>query len=159
MSWQLAQLNVARLLYPVEHPAISDFVDGLDTVNALAERSDGFVWRLQDDAGNATSFRIYDDPLFIVNMSVWQSADALMKFVQSDTHLAFLKRRREWFEKPTAAYATLWWVSAGHRPTVCEAQERLEHLRGNGPTAFAFTFRDRYPAPDADCQPHLPNSP
>ena len=150
MTWQLAQLNVARLRYPVEHPAISDFVDGLDAVNALAERSKGFIWRLQDDAGNATSFHLYDDPLLIINMSVWESVEALMRFVQSDMHLSFLKRRREWFEKPEKAYVALWWVPEGHQPTVSEARERLGHLRDKGPTAFAFSFRDRYPAPAAD---------
>lgn len=147
MTWQLAQLNVARLLHDVDHPAIKEFVDGLDRVNAESEQSDGFVWRLQDDAGNATSFHLYSDPRHIVNLSVWRDVGSLMDFVQSELHLSFLKRRRSWFEKPTGPYAALWWIPEGHRPTVAEAQERLEHLQQNGVTEFAFTFREHFPAP------------
>ena len=149
MTQQLAQLNIARLLHDVDHPAIRDFVDGLDAVNLAAEQCDGFVWRLQDDAGNATSFHLYDDPRFIVNLSVWSSVDSLMQFVQSDLHMSFLRRRRSWFEKPQRAYAALWWVPEGHQPTVSEAQERLEHLQEHGASPIAFSFRERFP-PEAE---------
>lgn len=149
MDYQLAQVNVARLLHNVDHPRLKPFVDGLDAVNAASERSPGFVWRLQDEAGNATSFHLYDDPRRIVNLSVWTDADSLMAFVQSALHMSFLKRRREWFEKPSGAYAALWWVRAGYRPTVDEAQQRLESLDAAGATAFAFSFRQPYPSPHA----------
>ena len=149
MTWQLAQLNVARLLHDIDHPAIKEFVDGLDRVNAASEQSDGFVWRLKDDAGNATSFHLYSDPRHIVNLSVWQDVDSLVRFVQSDLHLSFVKRRRAWFEKPERAYAVLWWVPAGHRPGVAEAQQRLEHLQQKGASEYAFSFRERFPAPES----------
>ena len=148
MSWQLAQLNIARLRFDIDDPEVRDFVDGLDPVNAFAEASAGFVWRLQDEAGNATSVRMYDDPSIIVNMSVWASLDALLGFVRSPDHLSFLKRRREWFERPAGPYAALWWVPDGHQPTVAEAQERLEHLRDHGATPHAFSFSDTFPPPD-----------
>jgi len=150
MNWQLAQLNIARLRFDIDDPEVRDFVDGLDPVNALAEASPGFVWRLQDEAGNATSVRMYDDPSIIVNMSVWVSLDALLAFVRSPDHLSFLKRRREWFERPADPYAALWWVPHGHQPTVAEAQERLEHLHANGATPRAFSFADTFPPPGDD---------
>lgn len=152
MTWQLAQLNIARLRFDIDDPEVQDFVDGLDRVNALAEASPGFVWRLQDEAGNATSVRMYDDPSIIVNMSVWASLDALLAFVRSTDHLSFLKRRREWFERPADPYAALWWVPDGHQPTVAEAQQRLEHLREHGATPRAFSFADTFPplGDDAD---------
>ena len=148
MSYQLAQLNVARLLHDRDHPAISDFMNGLDEVNAAAEKSEGFIWRLQNDEGNATTFYLEDDPRYIVNLSVWRDTDSLMQFVQSELHLSFLKQRRRWFEKPQSAYAALWWVPAGHRPTVAEAAQRLDHVNAHGASETAFTFREPFPRPD-----------
>lgn len=116
-------------------------------MNALADGSPGFVWRLQTDEGDATSIRAYDDELMIVNMSVWESVDALWGFVYSGDHLAVMRRRREWFERFDTQILVLWWVPAGHVPTVDEAKERLEHLRAEGPSERAFTFKQRFPAP------------
>jgi len=145
---QLAQLNVGRLRAPLESPLIRDFVEGLEPINALAEASPGFVWRLQTDEGDATAIRPYDDDLVLVNLSVWASVTALSDFVYRTAHSDFLRRRRDWFEKPTEPIHCLWWVEHGHRPTVVEAVERLAHLRANGSTDFAFTFRDaRDPVP------------
>ena len=136
----LAQVNVARLLAPVDSPQIADFVAGLDTINALAERSPGFVWRLQDDAGDATSIRVFDDEMIMINLSVWESPDALKGFVYRTDHRDYFMRRSEWFEQLDQPYAALWWVPSGHRPTTTEAVERLERLRSDGPTEHAFTF-------------------
>ena len=147
MSGHLAQLTNGRLQHDIDHPEVREFVDGLDPVNALAEDSEGFVWRLKDDTGNATSIHAYGDPSIIVNMSVWESLDALLGFVRSEQHMSFLKRRREWFERPSDAYAVLWWVPRGHQPTVEEAEERLDHLREHGSSPFAFSFRDHHPPP------------
>jgi len=139
---QLAQVNVARLRQPIDHPDTKEFVDALDPINALAEASPGFVWRLQDDGGDATAIQAYDDERIIVNLTVWTDADALADFAYRSDHTPYLRRRREWFEKPTEAIYCLWWVPDGHRPSVAEAVERLDHLRTHGPTEHSFTFRE-----------------
>ena len=146
-AWHIAQLNVGTTVAPLDSPELADFVAALDGVNTLAESSRGFVWRLKSDGGNATGIRASDDPNFIVNMSVWESVEALFEFVYRSMHTKVMVRRREWFQKPDQAFQVLWWVPAGHAPTVQEALERLEHLRKHGPTAHAFTFKERYPAP------------
>ena len=143
-SWHVAQVNVARLLAPIDAPQIADFVANLAPVNAIADQSPGFVWRLQDDSGNATSIVVDPDPLVILNMSVWESIESLEAFVRNGGHVAIMRRRREFFERAAAAYLALWWVPAGTEPTPADALERLAHLRAKGPTPYAFTFRDRY---------------
>ena len=132
------------MLFAVDDPRMKDFNDALDSVNAIADATPGFVWRLQSDQGNAVGFEIYDNPNYLVNMSVWESLDALRQFVTSGAHLAIMKRRAEWFEKSELAYMVLWWVPAGHTPTVDEAQEKLDHLRANGPTEAAFNFSSNF---------------
>ena len=146
-GWHLAQLNIARALAPLEDPLLADFMAALDGVNALAEESPGFVWRLKAEDGNATSIRINDDPRMIVNMSLWESVEALFDFAYRSDHTKIMARRREWFEKPSGAYMVLWWVPSGHRPSIEEAMARLESLDREGPTARAFTFKTRFPAP------------
>jgi len=132
---------------PLGTPTMAGFEDGLDAINAVADASDGFVWRLEDDDGHATSYRPYDDDRVIVNLSVWASVDALRGFTYGADHTPFLRRRREWFEAPDEAIMVLWWVPAGHRPSVEEAVERLDRLRRDGPTPEAFGFRDRFDPP------------
>ncbi len=128
----------------------------LDPINAIADAAPGFVWRLQADDGNATSIPVLGDDRLIVNMSVWESIDLLAAFVYRSGHVAVMRRRREWFER-IKVFMTLWWVPAGRLPTVGDAEERLEHLRAHGPTAHAFTFRERFPAPGAREAPRLDN--
>jgi hypothetical protein len=149
--FHVAQVNIATPKAPVESPQLAAFKAMLDPVNALADAAPGFVWRLQDSSGNATSIAYGGDPSLIVNMSVWESIDALWSFVYSGEHLDVMRRRREWFE-PMDLYMCLWWVRAGHRPTVGEAEERLELLRIDGPTPRAFTFKRRFdpPLPEED---------
>ncbi len=147
-DWHIAQMNVATALYPLDDPGMEGFVSRLDEVNALAEASAGFVWRLQTEEGNATDIQVGDNPRFIVNMSVWESTAALFDFVYRSDHRAVMVRRREWFERPVTVYQVLWWVPAGHRPTVEEGLARLEHLNAHGPTATAFTFKSSFPPPD-----------
>jgi hypothetical protein len=139
--WHLAQLNVGRLLAPVESPAIAGFVAELEPINRLADTSPGFVWRLQTAAGNATEIRPTEDDLFLMNMSVWTSIEALRAFTYSSAHVQVLRRRRAWFEQLAQAHLVLWWVPAGHLPTIDEAMDRLGRLRRDGPTPAAFTFR------------------
>ena len=152
-EWHIAQLNVGRAVAPPGSPELADFMAGLDRINALAESSPGFVWRLQSSSGNATDILVSEDPRFLVNMSVWSSVESLFAFVYRAGHTEVMKRRREWFEKPKEAHQVLWWVPAGHIPTVAEALERLMHLRREGPTERAFTFSRRYPAPGESGSP------
>ncbi len=147
-GYELAQLNIGRIVAPLDSPQLKGFVDGLELVNSAADGAAGFMWRLKDDTvGDATTLRIYEDDWILVNMSVWQSPHALRAFVYDDAHRAYLRRRREWFERLSEAVTTLWWVPAGHRPTVTQARERLEHLRKHGSTGFAFGLHDSFPAP------------
>jgi heme-degrading monooxygenase HmoA len=146
----LAQVNIARLLAPIDSPQLAEFVAGLEPVNALADAAPGFVWRLQDDAGDATAIRPYDDERIMVNLSVWESLDALRSFVQSGEHVTYLRRRRAWFERLDRPVVALWWVRAGEIPSVADAKDRLELLERVGPTPAAFTFRTSFPAPEPD---------
>jgi len=140
----LAQFNIGRLRAPMTDPIIDDFRNNLDRVNALAEASPGFVWRLQDDSGNATNIKLFEDELEIVNLTVWTSIEALADFTYRSGHTEFLRRRRDFFEAPTEAILCLWWIPEGTIPSVDEAIARLSHLREHGPTATSFTFRHRF---------------
>ena len=144
---ELAQMNVARLRAPLDSPQLADFVGALDRINVLADRSPGFVWRLQDESGNATALHPMGEDV-IVNLTVWQDAKSLQAFVYRSDHAAVMKRRREWFEKMDL-YLVLWWLPRGHRPSVEEGIARLELLRGLGPSGDAFTFGKLFPAPDS----------
>jgi len=151
-GFQLAQLNIATMREPLESPSMADFVANLERINALAEQSPGFAWRLKDDEGDATSLRPFGE-MMIVNMSVWQDIESLRRFAFESAHVEILRRRREWFDRMSDAYAVLWWVPQGHHPTEHEAAGRLEYLRANGVTAHAFTFGDTYPPPQLDEMP------
>jgi heme-degrading monooxygenase HmoA len=148
----LAQLNVARLRAPMDDPQIDDFRNNLEPINALAEVSPGFVWRLQDDTGDATSIKLFEDELEIINLTVWESIEALADFTYRTAHYEFLRRRREFFEAPSEAYMCMWWIPEGTIPSPHEAIARLEHLRQHGPTPRAFTFRHRF-GPDGAALP------
>jgi hypothetical protein len=145
----LAQINIARMLAPLDDPLMAEFVANLAPINELADRAPGFVWRFQTPAGDATSVRPYDDQFIIVNFSVWESIEALRAFVYKSTHADIMRRRRQWFEKMAEMHMALWWVRAGHIPTWQEAKQRLDALRQQGETPFAFTFRHTF-APDSD---------
>jgi hypothetical protein len=147
-QWQLAQINIARMRAPLDDPTMVGFVSRLDAINALAEASPGFVWRFQGEAGNATYLRPYDDDRIIINMSVWESVDALRAYVYQADHAAVMRQRKDWFEKFDGPYLALWWVPFGHRPGIDEAKVRLDHLRLHGPSAWAFTVRETF-APEA----------
>jgi hypothetical protein len=134
----LAQLNIGRFRYPTGDPRMADFVNNLDLVNGLAERSAGFVWRLKDDSGNATNFRPFPDPQMAVNLSVWESVEALERYVYQTVHNRFYGRRQEWFDTLEGPHSVMWWIPAGHLPTLTEARERLEHLAARGPSDHAF---------------------
>ena len=151
-SHVLAQVNIGRLVAPLDSPQLADFVAWLEPVNAVADAAPGFVWRLQTEDGNATSVRAFEwdeagSAGVIVNMSVWETPEALASFVYSDTHRQVLAQRRQWFERMTEAYTALWWIPRGSVPTPADAEDRVRRLRANGPTADAFTLRVLFPAP------------
>ena len=144
--FHLAQLNIGRLRAPMDDPIMAGFKNQLDPINALADASPGFVWRLQTEDGNATAIRPFaGDERMAINMSVWESLDALQQFVYKTAHVGPLRDRKEWFEPIEEPILVLWWIPAGHIPTVAEAIERLERLKQHGPTADAFTFRTPFP--------------
>lgn len=147
-EFHLAQVNIGRMKAPIDDPVMEGFRSQLDPINLLADKSPGFVWRLQTDEGNATAIRPYDDERMAINLSVWESLEALQGFVYKSAHVGPLRDRREWFEPIEGPVLALWWVPAGHIPTVAEAKARLQHLHEHGPSAEAFTFRKPFPAPD-----------
>jgi hypothetical protein len=146
--YHLAQVNIGRIVAPIDSPEMAGFVSQLQPINALADRSPGFVWRLQTAEGNATAILPYDDPRININMSVWESVEALKEFVYKSAHIGPLRDRLKWFEKPVEAYMAMWWIPAGHIPTVEEAKERIHFRRSWGDTAVAFSFSDPYPVPE-----------
>ena len=147
-QWQIAQMNVGTARYDLDDSRMAGFMGRLDEINALADASCGFVWRLQTEAGNATDIKVADDPRFIVNMSVWENVEALFDYVYRSDHRGVMVRRRQWFAKPEGPYMVLWWVEAGHRPSVDEGLMRLDHLARHGPTPYAFSFKTMF-APGA----------
>jgi hypothetical protein len=148
-AFHLAQANVARMRAPLEEPPMEGFRSQLERINALADASPGFVWRLQSDEGDATAIRAYDDPMVLFNMSVWESLESLHAYVYRSEHVGPLRARRAWFQPAAGPSLVLWWVPAGHLPSVEEARAKLELLREHGPTPAAFTFRQPFPAPGA----------
>lgn len=137
----LAQVNIARMLAPIDSAVMKDFVDNLDRINAVAEAHPGFVWRLKTDDNNATSIRVFDDDFMIINMSVWKDGASLYDFVYRSSHLEVFKRRAEWFEKMKDGYTALWYVPANHAPSPQEAIDKLAHLRTHGDSAEVFSIR------------------
>ncbi len=159
MSYLLAQVNIGRLRAPADSPALADFMAALDPVNAMADAAPGFVWRLQTEDGNATAIQAFEwdaagSAGVIINMSVWQSVEALAEFVYSAGHRQVLRRRREWFEPMREAYTALWWIPSGTIPTVAGAEDKVRQLRAHGPAPEAFTLRVHFPPPgDAESAP------
>lgn len=143
----LAQINIARARAPIDDPLMSGFVARLEDVNALADGSPGFVWRLKTEEGNATSLQPYDDPRVIVNMSVWETPDHLKHFVYKSAHTDVMRQRRQWFERMGDVHMAMWWIERGHVPTVAEALERLHYLQMHGESEFAFSFASLFAAP------------
>lgn len=153
-SHHIAQVNASLPREPLDSRRLADFVAALDPVNAVGEAAAGFLWRLQTEDGNATAVRFLDDDRIIVNLTVWESIEALGEFVFGNrAHLDVLRRRRHWFVPPTQAMVALWWIPAETLPTVADAEQRLLHLREHGPTPYAFTFREPFSAPDAEVAP------
>ena len=147
MAYHLAQINIARLVAPLDDPKIAEFVALLEPINALADDTPGFVWRLKSETGNATDIAYNDDPFVIVNMSVWESLDALRTYAYKSDHAKVFRDRAKWFEKPEKPSYCLWWIPLGHIPSVAEGRERLEHYQKNGATPHSFWFSQHFPQP------------
>jgi hypothetical protein len=137
----LAQFNIARIRYPLDDPRMKEFVENVERVNGLAEKIPGFVWRLQDDSGHAMNIRVYDDPTLLPNLTVWDDVRALERFVWQTLHQRFYVRREEWFV-PVKTTLVFWWIPAGHRPAMAEGVARLDHLVANGPSDYAFGWKE-----------------
>ncbi|MEM1402666.1 MAG: DUF3291 domain-containing protein [Pseudomonadota bacterium] len=145
--YHLAQLNIARALALMDDPIMEGFASRLDEINALAEASPGYVWRLQDESGNATSITPFEDPMLLLNLTLWESVEALRSYAYETEHAQVLRGRKAWFERPDGPHLVLWWIPAGTLPTIEDAKKRLSLLAEHGPTADAFTFRDSFPPP------------
>ncbi len=145
LTHHLAQINIGRLIAPLDDPRIAGFVAQLEPINRLADNSPGFIWRLQSEQGNATDVVYNDDPLMIVNMSVWESLEALKDFIYQSRHIHVFRDRAKWFEKMELPHYCLWWVPVSHRPTVAEGRVRLEHYQRHGSTPEAFWFNEWHP--------------
>ena len=146
-EFQIAQINIARMLAPIADPLMAEFVAQLPPINALADESPGFVWRLQSDSGDATSIKVYDDDMIIINLTVWEDVAALQQYVYKSAHSGVMRDRRRWFEEFDGPYYALWLIPAGHLPDPQEGRERLEHLRNHGNSEYAFSFKHIYPKP------------
>ncbi|MBM0106579.1 DUF3291 domain-containing protein [Steroidobacter sp. S1-65] len=149
MQYQLAEINIATFRVPMSDPVNAGFVAELDRVNALAESAPGFIWRLVGEGNNALDIQAFDNPNVAINMSVWKDVDSLARFVyRSEAHRQIMRRRREWFDRMDFHLA-LWWVEAGHRPTIAEGKARLDRLSRMGPSPDAFLFNKPFPPPNA----------
>jgi hypothetical protein len=147
-QYELAQLNIGLIKGTMDSPIMADFAANLGRINALADESPGFVWRLQTEDGDATGIRPFEADNMLVNISVWRDVASLGEYVYSSAHVAIMRRRREWFERMQEIYLVLWWVPKGHRPSVAEALAKLAVLRSKGPSPEAFTFRQAFAPPD-----------
>jgi hypothetical protein len=145
--WHLAQINIGRLAAPADDPQVAGFFAELDRINALAEASPGFVWRLKGEGNDATDLQPTPDPLLILNMSVWEDADTLFDYVYRSAHTPVMAQRRQWFARFDGAYHAIWWIEAGHVPGITEGLSKLWMLDRFGPSPQAFTFKARFPAP------------
>lgn len=146
-GYHLAQVNIGRMVAPLDSPVMAEFVDNLDRINTLAESSPGFVWRLKGDGNDATSLRPFEDEMIIVNMSVWKTVEDLQQYVYRSAHTEIMRKRKQFFNKMEQAFMVMWWIPAGHLPDVQEAKTHLEHLRAHGESDYAFTFRRIFPPP------------
>lgn len=145
----LAQVNIARMIAPLDSPVMCDFVNNLERINEIAEKHEGFVWRLKGEQNDATTLRVFEDDYLIINMSVWLSLEALFKFTYSSEHVGILKRKKEWFTKMKDMHMAFWYLPIGHEPTPTEAKARLRYLNDNGATPYAFTFKSEFTPEDA----------
>jgi len=143
-TFHLAQLNLAKPLFPLDDPRMAGFVDNLNRINELGKAAPGFVWILETESGNATDIHAFDDPSILINLTVWESVETLRAFSYQTEHVEYVRRRHEWFA-PLKPYLVAWWIPAGHLPSIAESKERLAHFEGEGPSPYAFTLNKTFP--------------
>ncbi len=148
-NYHLAQINIAKMLAPIDHPKMADFVANLDKINNIAETSPGFVWRLKGEDDNATAIRIFEDDFLIINMSVWETQKALFDFTYRSDHVGIFKRKKEWFGPMGEMHMAFWYVRSGNKPSPEEARKRLNYLNKYGETPYAFTFKGKFDLKEA----------
>lgn len=148
-EYQIAQINIAKARDTLDSEVMRGFVERLDEINALADNSPGFVWRLQTEDGDATGIQAFEDPNIIVNMSVWEDISDLQNFVYKSNHIELIRDRSAWFDKISEVHQALWWLEKGHIPNVEEGKQRLQHLQQHGPSETAFTFAKKMARPSA----------
>jgi Domain of unknown function (DUF3291) len=146
-TFHISQVNVAQAKADMGSEVMQGFVSRLDEINALADSANGFIWRLKEDSGSATAIRVFDDPLLLINMSVWANLESLKNYVYKSLHVELIKDRDAWFNKMGESHQALWWIPAGHFPSIEEAQKQLEYIRKHGPSAQAFKFAKPFPRP------------
>ena len=144
MAYNLAQLNIAKMLAPLDDPIMADFVNNTDRINNLAEQADGFVWRLKEDKDYDKAAEVFKDDFWAINMSLWKDKHSLFDFTYNSDHVAIMKRKKEWFSKLKEMHMVLWYVPENHEPSAQEAKDRLEYLRNHGETPHAFSFRSQF---------------
>ncbi len=149
MKYHLAQINIAQALDSMESETMKGFVDRLDEINTIADNAPGFVWRLQSEEGDATAISAFDNPLLLINMSVWENIESLRAYVYKSFHVELIRDRDAWFDKMLQAHQALWWIPTGHIPTIEEGKLKLDHLQQHGPTETAFTFAKPHEPSDA----------
>lgn len=148
IKYHIAEINIAKMKgVNIGDAIMKEFVENLDTVNQIAEKSEGFIWRLKDENNNATSLNPYNDVQIIINVSVWESIETLENFMYRTFHSDFLKRRKEWFNAFGTAHTAMWWIPEGHIPTLQEAVEKLDYLQKNGASINSFDFKNKFPPP------------
>ncbi len=146
-NYHLAQINIAKRLVPMDDPIMQDFVNNIERINAIADQSNGFVWRLKDeDKDEAAS--IFKDDALLINMSVWENKESLFNYTYRSNHLEIFKRKKEWFSKIKMAHMAFWYVPVGYVPTFKDAKIRLDYLNSHGETPFAFTFKSQFSIDD-----------
>lgn len=149
MTFHLAEVNIGRILGPMDSPVMAEFAANLNRINTLAEGSEGFIWRLKDDSNNATSIPVTEDRFLILNMSVWRNIDDLFAYTYRTAHAEYVRRRGEWFERLKDMHMAFWYIPAGHIPSVSEAMDRIARIREQGPSPYAFNFKHRFSLEEA----------
>lgn len=146
-QYHLAQLNIANAKASMDSSVMEGFVSRLDEIHALSDSADGFIWRWESGSADSSVVEVFGDPLLLVNLSLWESVETLKHFVYKTVHIELIRDREAWFDKMPEMHQAVWWVPAGHIPSVAEAKQKLDLLRREGPTDSAFSMSKPFPMP------------
>lgn len=154
INYQLAEVNIAKRLAPMDDPIMQDFINNVDKMNAIADASEGFIWRLKDEDKDLGA-EIFESHELLINMSVWKSLDDLFNYTYNSGHIEVYKRKKEWFSKMKMMHMAFWYVPEGYEPTFQDAKDRLDYLNTHGDTPYAFSFKSKFTVEDAQNYKHL----